>query len=304
MVVALLAALALQSAQATTSPRQDETAVQDIIVNGRPLQDLVGDFVSELSQPARGRGLAKWNDRICVGVVNLPVAYAQPLVDRISDVAGELGLTPGEPGCTPRVVIVFTADGKRLASGLVESQRRGFDLGNHQTDAGSAALRAFETSDAPVRWWHTSLPVDSSNGELAVRLPGMLDASGEPGAPVINVFAASRLNTTIRDDMSRVVIIVDVEKLEGTTFPQLMDYVTLLSLAQIDPDADTANYDTIMNLFHPGAPEGLTDWDMGYLRALYSTHPERINANALTRSVVNDVVRDRRAAARAEDGPQ
>lgn len=304
LFAALAASLAIQSTAAPAQPPQDETAVQDIIVNGRPLDDLVGDFVDEISRPASQRGLARWHDRICVGVVNLPATYAQPLIDRISNVAGELGLRPGEPGCTPRVVIVFSADAKGLAAGLVESQRKGFDLGSHQTDAGTRALREFTTSDAPVRWWHTSLPVDSNNGQLAIRLPGQAGPDGQPEAPVLNVFAASRLNTQIRDDLSRVVIIVDVDEIAGSSFAQLQDYLTLVSLAQIDPDADTSNYDTIMNLFRPGAPEGLTDWDEAYLRALYSTHPERINSNALTRSVVSDVVRERRAAARAEDGAQ
>lgn len=301
-MIAMVAALQVTPAAPTSSP-QSETAVQDIIVNGRPLDELVGDFVDEISRPASQRGLARWNNSVCVGVVNLPVAHAQYMVDRISDVAAEVGLEPGRPGCTPQVVVIATVDAPALATALVESRRRAFNLGSHQTDAGSRALREFQTSDAPVRWWHTSLPVDSDTGALAIRLPGQLGPDGQPSSPVLNVSAASRLNTEIRDDLSRVVVIIDVDKLAGTSFEQLSDYVTLLALAQIDADARTDDYDTIMNLFQgTGAPDGLTDWDLGYLRALYSTHPERINANALTRSVVTDVVRDRRAAERAADG--
>jgi len=292
-LVAMLAAL--QTAPAPAAPAQDESRVGDIVVNGRPLDDMVNDFVSEISRPASRRGLARWHDKVCVGVVNLPATHAQYMADRISQVAAEVGLEPGEPGCSPRIIIIATDDGAALATSLVGGVGVDFNLGTHQTDAGSRALREFQTSDRAVRWWHTSLPVDSETGQTAIRLPGQAGMDGQPSAPIINVFAASRVNSQIRDDLVRVVIVIDVDKLENTSFEQLADYVALISLAQIDADAQTQGYDTIMNLFNGGAPTRLTDWDMGYLEALYSTHPQRINPNALTRSVASDVARGIRA---------
>lgn len=290
-LIALLAAL-----QTAPVPAQDESRVGDVVVNGRPLDDMVNDFVSEISRPASRRGLARWHQKVCVGVVNLPATHAQYMVDRISQVAAEVGLEPGEPGCSPRVIIIATDDGAALATSLVGGVGVDFNLGTHQTDAGSRALRDFQTPDRAVRWWHTSLPVDSETGQTAIRLPGQAGIDGQPSAPVINVFAASRVNSQIRDDLVRVVIVIDVTKLENTSFEQLADYVALISLAQIDADAQTQGYDTIMNLFNgSGAPTRLTEWDMGYLEALYSTHPQRINPNALTSSVASDVARGIRA---------
>ena len=293
-LIAMLAAL--QATPAASAPPQDETRVGDVVVNGRPLDDLVGDFVAEISRPASRRGLARWRGELCIGAVNLPTAHAQAMVDRISDLAVGVGLEPGEPGCSPRVVIIATDDGAALATAMVNRRSASFNLRSHQTDAGSRALRDFQTSDRAVRWWHTSLPVDSETGRLAIRLPGQTGPDGQPSAPVINVFAASRLNSQIRDDLSRVVIVIDVTKLGDSDFQQLIDYIALVALAQIDADARTGGYDTIMNLFNgPGAPPGLTDWDLGYLQALYATHPERINPDALTRSVATDVARGIRA---------
>lgn len=293
-LVALLAAL--QTAPAQAAPAQDESRVGDIVVNGRPLDDMVNDFVSEISRPASRRGLARWHRDVCVGVVNLPATHAQYMVDRISQVAAEVGLEPGEPGCSPRVIIIATDDGAALATSLVGGVGVDFNLGTHQTDAGSRALRDFQTSDRAVRWWHTSLPTDSETGQTAIRLPGQAGTDGNPSAPIINVFAASRVNSQIRDDLVRVVIVIDVDRLENTSFEQLADYVSLIALAQIDADARTEGYDTIMNLFNgSGAPSGLTDWDLGYLQALYSTHPQRINPNALTAAVASDVARGIRA---------
>ena len=45
----------------------------------------------------------------------------------------------------------------------------------------------------------------------------------------------------------------------------------MVALAQVDAEADTAAYPTILNLFADpaSAPAGLTDWDRSYLTALY-----------------------------------
>lgn len=299
-IATFAAALLLQVAPQAQSA--DPTALPDIVVEGRTLEAAAARFVDELARPARSRGLARWADDLCIGVANLPSDYAQPMIDRISDIAAEVGLRPGEPGCRPKVFIIATTDGAALATALVRDRGRSFTLGSTQTDAGSRALEAFQTSDRAVRWWQTSIPVDSETGERAIRLAGDINpATGRPAAPQISVNSASRLNSQIRDDLSHVLIIVDIDKLEGTSFAQLTDHVALIALAQIDAEAETAGLDTIMSLFSdPMAPSGLTEWDMSYLRALYATHSGRTNPAALTQSVADTIVRDRRAAQAAE----
>lgn len=292
------------SAQEAPQPEQSPpatTALEDVVVEGRPLENLVRDFVSEVGAPARRRGLALWRGEVCVGVVNMRVDAAQAMVDAISGVALEVGLEIGEPGCDPNVVIVATADGRALATELVTARRRVFDVGSLQMDRGTAALRDFQDSDRPVRWWQVSMPVNTDTGERAIRLAGDLGPSGQPSAPKINVFAASRLHTQIRDDMYRSFIIIDVNRIGDVTFQQLTGYVTMMALAQIDADGDTQSYSTILNLFDgPGAPEGMTSWDRTYLQALYSTQSERLNPTGQISAFIRTLTRTRRDAALAE----
>lgn len=286
-----------QEAQ-TRSPAQ----LEDVVVEGRQLEALVRSFVTEVSQPAHNRGLARWNRPICVGAVNLKNEVGQYVVDRISDLARELEVEAGEPGCRPNILIVAAADGAALASAIVEDRPRNFDLRHNGTDAGTRAFRNFRTGDQPVRWWQISMPIDAESGDRAVRLPGDVDASGYPTAPRIHVFAASRLRTQIRDDLVRSVIIVDVDRLGGANLVQLADYLALVALAQVDAEADTSAYPTILNLFADpaSAPAGLTDWDRSYLRALYEHDQFRINRNSQVRAVADAVTRDRREAGTAE----
>ena len=114
------------------------------------------------------------------------------------------------------------------------------------------------------------------------------------------MFAASRLNSQIRDDMNKVMIIVDVDDMAATNLNQLADYLTFVALAQVDPDADTAGYDTILNVFRaPQGVDGLTDWDMSYLTSLYRVQnapQRRVNPAAQATSMASDMIRDRRAA--------
>lgn len=288
-------------AQEPATPRPGSpTELGEVVVEGRALEALVRNFVNEVSQPANNRGLARWNRPICVGAVNLKAEIGQYVVDRVSDVARDLGVEAREPGCRPNILIVAAADGAALASAIVEDRPRNFDLRHNGTDAGTAAFRNFRTGDQPVRWWQISMPIDSETGGRAVRLPGDIDpATGQPRAPAIRVFAASRLRTQIRDDMVRSIVIVDVDRLGGANLVQLADYVAMVALAQVDGEAETADYSTILNLFEDpaAAPAGLTDWDRSYLTALYEHDQLRINRNSQVHAVADAVVRDRREAA-------
>jgi hypothetical protein len=304
--LAMVAGAAPAQERSSQTPRPASSAqLDDVVVEGRQLEMMVRNFVTEVSQPANNRGLARWNRPICVAAVNLRNDVGQYVVDRVSDVARELEVEAGEPGCRPNVLIVAADDGAALASAIVEDRPRNFDLRHNGTDAGTRAFRNFRTGDQPVRWWQISMPIDAETGGRAVRLPGDIDPStGQPSAPSIHVFAASRLRTQIRDDMVRSVIIVDVERLAGANVVQLADYLALVALAQVDAEADTSAFPTILNLFEDpaSAPAGLTDWDRSYLTALYEHDQFRINRNSQVRDVAEAIVQDRRAA--AESAPE
>lgn len=270
-LAALLATAAPQDPPVQDPPVQDpaEIRVEDIIVLGRPLDEAARDFVYSLSVPALGRGLARWRDTVCVGVVNLRGEAAQYLIDVISTRAGDLGLRTGDPGCSPNVIITFADDGAGMARAMVEAEPAAFRVGGSGMDLGRAALGRFQEGDAPVRWWHMSLPINSETGRIAVRIPGETDNEGNPSAPSISTFG-SLLTTIIRDDLNKVIVIVDVDGVAHLTGPQLADYLAMVSLAQIDPRGDTTGFPTILNVLdNPAVADGMTDWDLAFLEALY-----------------------------------
>lgn len=239
------------------------------------LPDYVRKFIGEVVALPQGGGHARWYKSVCVSVVNLEPARAQYIVDRISLLAGQVGLKPGEPGCTPQVIVIFTVDADDVATNLVETQPLLFRPGGPACcmQLGLDALDEFKTSDKPVRWWHVSMPVDALLHQRAIQL----GQDGPGNYPVITVEGPSRIHSGLIDELYRAIIVVDATKLTGTTWQQIGDYLAVVSLAQVNPNTDPSAYDSILNVFsNPAAYSGLTDWDLSYVQALYKINLERL----------------------------
>jgi hypothetical protein len=271
--------------------------IDEVIVRGQRLGDIkddlrihIRDFIGEVVATPPGRGFARWYRSVCIGVYNLDNTAAQYIVDRVSMLALEVGLEPGEPGCAPQVNIVFATNAKETASQLVETQPRAFMpvSGHAGMDLGRVALDQFAQSDEAVRWWHVSLPVDARTGGAAIEVSKACGQAFCP--PNVNVAGPSRIHNGTRDDLQYVFIIVDATRLKGTTWQQLGDYLAVVSLAQIDPHANPANFDSILNLFtNPRAYSGLTDWDRSYVQALYEFDQERL-PNMQANEIISNIV--------------
>jgi hypothetical protein len=308
-MLASLLSLALTAAPPQDPPQQDPpvTRVEDIVVDGRPLSIVVDEFVEEVGEAPRGRGLARWHDPLCVGVANLRGEAAQSVIDHISAVGASLGLRPADPGCTPNVIIVFTRDPDSVAAGVVAADPRAFRAGSRTFHLDGAARDAFLEGDAPVRWWHVSEPTDSLTGQRAARLPGDNDPStqggtvepGRPSAPRIYTTTSSRLTSQIREDLSRVVIVVDIDRTGEITPQQLGDYLAFVALAQIDPRGDRSRQPSVLNVFdNPASSDGFSEWDLAYLRALYRPGGvRRTNPGAISQDVAGEVARTLRREA-------
>jgi hypothetical protein len=269
------------------------TTLEDVVVDGRRLDQAIDDFVADIVAPPVNRGPARWHRRVCVGAINFRSDVAQALVDQVSAVAADAGLEIGEPGCSANVLILGTDDGSALAAGLVDRAPRAFRPGYSGAARSSEALERFVDTQAAVRWWHVSVPVDRETGAVAVRLPGF-------SPPRLR--GEGLLRTPLRNDLLKVFIIVDVTAAGGVDVRRLGDYVGMVALAQIDPEADPSSYDTVLNLFDtPDSQRGLTDWDRSYLESLYGAELNARATNQQGGEVSSSMYRDLRDAPPADD---
>lgn len=258
-VLTALAAMALGG----QSTAQEVTQVDDVVVSARSQDELMRDFIEDIAPPEHSLQTARFYREVCVGGINLNPAAAQAIADRVSQNALDVGLEPGQPGCRPNILVVATNDGNALAKGLVERKRRFFDPGGSGMTRSNQALNRFTDGSQAIRWWHVATPVDARTGQRAARLPG-------EQAPVVTG-GASRLRTELRHDIDRVMVVLDLSKLEDLNFTQVSDYVSMVSFAQVDDAADFSGYPSVLTLL-AGNPEvrGLTEWDREYLTSLYN----------------------------------
>jgi hypothetical protein len=270
---------------------QEVSVGEDIVVSGRDLREAARAFVGEIAASSPGADqMARWDRAVCPGVVGLrDGAQARFVADRIGQRAVSVDLRAPDPGCRPNIWVFFTNEAGELAETLA-SEYRDF-VGYHGNVAnvtmGREALQAFVETDRPVRWWHVSQTI-SADGE-ALGEPDPAGSEGVNGIPVTRTYGG-RLRGNTRQDLSRVVVIVDVDGLDGMRLDALADYIAMVSLAQVSTAADTSQIPTILNLFSGAgsgalAPTEMSDWDVAYLRALYDTTRNARNVDSQERDM-------------------
>jgi len=290
----------IQTPQAPAPQGAGATQLEEIVVEGVRTREAAEVFVRSVAEPIPGRKLARWRASVCVGVGGLRPEAARFMADRVSDWAASVGLAIGSPGCEPQIFIVATADGDATARALVTSRPRDFNTGASQADRGSTALAAFQNSGRLIRWWHVSLPVNGNTGMPIVRLPGQAPFAAPEGmtrpsdfGSFANTVSASRLTDESEDHLMQAIIVLDMAALDQAGFAQITDYIAMVALAQIAPDADPPN-PSILRLFSPDEvqEETLTRWDQAYLRALYSTSQLGAGTGSNLRAIAGGVARD------------
>ena len=209
---------------------------------------------------------ARWRTQVCVGVTGLAGANAQYVVDRVSGRAEEFGLRIGAPGCTSNLLVVFSADPNGQAQAIARERTDPASVtGRSGATEGLSAFNAFANTNRPVRWWRVTRTM-TENGELADRNLRW----GE--APRVNVPERGRLASATYDAFSHVIVLVDLNQVNGLPLSGLADYVAMVALAPVEPDAHGGA--SVLNLFTDRAAgrsgdAAMTASDIDYLRAIY-----------------------------------
>lgn len=288
------ATMVTQEVATQQAESSDPIRLENVEVTGRPLSTLIDSFVAEVAAPAGRRNLARWNTPICISVLNLQETPARFISDSLDTVRRDLGLRRAGRDCQPNVVIIASAEPDALAETVTDRLPRSFRPGGPGMDRGGAALEAFKSSDAAVRWWTVSTPVDSLTGRQAVRIAGQCSgncASIGDFAPGI-AMPASRITTPIVDEIIKTVVIVDIDRVADVTSRQLVDYLAMVVFAQIDPLADTSAYASVLNVFDaPDVADGLTQWDRAYIQGLYQAHRAQLGAGAARDEIATSIRR-------------
>ena len=260
---------------------------ESVTVNGQKLapEDKLQDFVrSYAAHSGFAAKMARWKAGICPIVAGLPEAHSKFVIERVRQVANQVGAPVAAAGCKSNIDIVFTLHPQVLLDGIRKKNR--VLLGYHE--AGEEEQLA--TVSHPVQAWYTTQTVDlqgstsiddklRNHGGFYIDSPmgPLYPQIFVPDAPAVHV-TGSHLGDGLASELFHVVITIDLARVQGQTVGALADYVAMLSLAQTLSFEACAPVLSITNLVSQGCDDGLkaesvTANDLAYLQALYRIDP-------------------------------
>jgi hypothetical protein len=186
-----------------------------------------------LEYPTLGT-LPGWRDKVCPKVTGLPREDGEFVLARVVEIARAAGVRMDGPHCSPNLYVFVTPQPTQLLTGMESSYEMFGPRGIPHL------LDQFIATPRPVKVWY-------------------------------NIYGAGP-SVSFKFAFTRVLVVVDQTRLQGVSRSQLADYIAMVGLAEIKPDAHLTEAPTILRLFAgapQAAPAGLTDLDQAFLKSLY-----------------------------------
>ncbi len=286
IAAALLAATGVPaSAQvaARASTATDQQSQESVVVQGQRRE--IAQALRKLINPADSEQLARFEDAVCPIVIGMPRDWTATLTRMIRDNVVAVGGKVGKPGCNVNAAVIFIDEPVELIKALGEEEPGFINMTPPE-------LAKFTAAPRPVVSWHVTDTFTRDGvemgqmGSLGVGSPG----PGSPTAARVNRQAsASRLYSSIREDMLVGFVVFDRMATPGKTLRQLADISTMHLLLDINQRAGERDPGSILSLFEERAegmpaPARLSKFDRGALRGFYT---QRENNRTATQQAEN-----------------
>jgi len=259
------------------------------------LQHQVHHFIASEVFQAPDESIMRWNKSICPSVLGLPRMFDDYIQARISEVARAANAPRGGKHCRADLYVIATYDPELLKK-LWAQVPHAYDTRN-----GFGGAERFLHSGRPVRVWFNSelhCRIDAiSGGKSSDMMASFFGGGGtqvDTASPYFCGGGGSRLSYSAVDSIRSALIVVDMNRIGKVTTRELADYVAMVGLADIRPNADAGAVPTILRLFqHPEhPPQGLSSWDRALLHSLYNTRQSSVlQASEMESAVMSRVTR-------------
>jgi hypothetical protein len=282
--VALMSILVADAAAAQQPPQPG--ASQAIVIQGvRDRNKQIDRFVHALTDAPIGGQISRFDAEFCPVAMGLPDFQNTVIVERMRRVAVGAGVQLGGAGCRPNAYVIVAGDKNGFLKALHKARPDFF-----MTPDGWK--RKLKIGRGPVMAWHVEGTLDA-NGIQAAKA-GTRDSPG--GYKVLNSMDSSRLLPASIPYFAAGFVVVDVHALKGLTTTQLADYAAMRIFTRVDPEElERTRAPTILKLldtpFGGAAPITLTEWDMSFLKGLYSSDSRKF-ANRQRNEIRKSVRRD------------
>jgi hypothetical protein len=274
--------IALLTAAVLTGPAMAATPPPPVTVTAKPppsasLNHETADFVDAIAIQPEGESLIRWGGPICPYAAGLGADANAALAQEIAQIANAAGAPVATTDCAPNFVVVATDQPNELLAAWRKRDPGMFG------DALPYDVERFLTEERPVRVWYNALR-ETADGEVLARGP-----QSYQGMDTLSTFGSTRLRFKTVLGLQSAIVVVDLRRAQGLTVRQIADYAAMAGLAEIRLDADVGRAPTILRLFAGSGdnrPQGLTDWDKGFLAGVYgSDQASKVQRSAIASSV-------------------
>jgi hypothetical protein len=256
----------------------------------------VSRFVdATITRPRGDESLLRWDGPVCPLVAGMKREEGEFVLARLSEAARAAQAPLAGENCRVNLYVIVARNPSGFLQLWWNHDRRLFN-----TEHGVGAVRRFIETPRAVRVWYNDYAVEPDSGsEIPVLLAQSValgtGATGQQLYPVnIHHALGSRLTYTTVRAIASAIVVIDAQKVAGLNFGQLADYVSLVSLTEVNFDKDVGTAPSILGVFSTGEstpPQGLTAWDHALLRAVYKTkQKERTQLSQIKTATLDELV--------------
>jgi hypothetical protein len=279
-IVTLALAFAWLAAPARAADNSMETV--EVTASREKMRREIQTFVHKVTR-LEGEFVGRWDEFVCPMAVGVSDAQAQFIQRRIIEVQNTVRKKKPKPDakCKPNLFVIITDEADQV---LADWKER--DPGMFRWKSRDGVSRSGGTG--PVRTWHNAILTVSDVGAVKSdsALPQVAGNARVSTGSRLNISAPScplngRIVAGCWEHINAVVVLVDASKAGKVSLAQLADFISVVSLSQIDLAADLGGIDSILRLFAQPRPEvppaGITEWDYAFLRGLYRASYSPVN---------------------------
>ncbi|HEV2079865.1 MAG TPA: hypothetical protein VGR19_08230 [Allosphingosinicella sp.] len=262
---ALTAALVL-AAPAPAAEQKPDPEQSEIIVEGTRNRDRqISEFVSALTKARAFDQISRFEQPMCPLALGLSPAQNKSVADRLRSVAGAAGIPVGKDDCKPNTFVVVARGKAKMVKTLRE---------NWADPLGDRVK--IPKQSGPAVAVHLEGRMDGDDIGAGVKQQDGSGSSGYYETASGGAEASARIRPASRPHFLATALVVEPDALAGLTTTQLADYAAMRLLAKTDPARlEKSAAPTILTILDAPmdseVPVTLTQWDMGFLKALYAS---------------------------------
>ncbi len=258
---------------AQDTPTTDDSTIE--VIGRRQSEEQArkeaNDFVRRTGVASGENPVARWTAPVCPAVLGIQPEYAAIVERKMRSIAASADIEVAPLPCKTNIVVSFTTNASAVIQRIAKKSPRRI------AEVPVPERAALFKGSAPVRWWYTTQVTGtdgmSTTGDAPLASAGTAEGGGSAlalGAQTVQAYSSSIIRTQAVRALRSATVVIDVTLSDGVPLDAVAAYAAMVAFAEVKP-SQTPPPNSILSLFNQAdKPAFATDWDISFLKALYS----------------------------------